>query len=171
MPNFLLGPFERGIDTSILTVQGFTPDAGGTLLPDTSGGALRLYSTVESVRIRLANRLVNLSPMTRRQENNVPVETGTTKNFNGLILRGLVNPARKMAKGFDYVLVIWKEGTVTWSFMGVIENYEQDVSKDASRYTLSVRHVDDYSVVDGNGNPIGNQVSNPSLVGDVAGIL
>jgi len=168
----LLGNFERGIDTSVLTIQKMSPDATGTLIPNTQLGTLELYVTVESVRTRSANRLVNLSPMTRRQENNVIVETGTTMTFNGLILKGVANPARRMAMGTgagglagaDYVRIIWTEGSCTWTFIGVIENYEQDISKDASRYTLSVRHVDDFAF---SGVGEGALVTQPVLTGTV----
>jgi hypothetical protein len=153
-------PFEIGLNTSVLTLLKRTVAADGTYTP--SGSALSLYTTVETARVSCRNRVVNLSPMTMRQENNVVVETGTTMTFTGFVLRSGANAARSTAFASDYVLVSWTEGVCTWAFFGVIESYDQDSSKERSTYTLTVRHVADLTAPGAE-----TQVSNPVLGGTI----
>lgn len=126
------GPF------SVLVIP-YQADENGNFQPSDE---LSLTGVVDSIDFKSKNILENVSGMSSRFKNYVVIE-----NESSIILVEILksigrNFLAEVAYGFRYAKVVLTRGQQTWSFLGVIESYEENIRRGKSIGCLSLKQVD-----------------------------
>jgi hypothetical protein len=157
IPMWLIG---RGVYTLFITPCSL--QSNGTLTELTGGN---LIGRCDEVSISGRNTLENISPMDSRLANNVVVESETVINLTEIMQSlgqaNIDNVLALSAMQYDYVRVDIGRNGKTYTFYGVVGEYNENLRKGKCTATLSLHQVNLTNGINGMASP--TYYSNPTF--------
>lgn len=141
VPSWLLGKHATTI-----TITG--QDISGTgMLTNAAAGAKSLVGYLDEISINAENTTEMIQSMDVRRENEVIVGTRTTITFTEILKANdssgtPLNILADAAMLFDYAKAIITRGGRTWTFYGLIKDYNEDIRRGKSTGRLQLVMVD-----------------------------
>lgn len=126
------GPFS-------VLVTPYQMNEAGELHPSNE---LSLTGVIDSIDFKSKNMLENISGMSSGLKNYVIVENESSVVLVEILKSIGRNFLAEVAYGFRYAKVILNRGQQTWSFLGVVESYEETIRRGKSLGHLSLKQVD-----------------------------
>ena len=138
IPLWLLG---RNITTC--NIIPCTLDTDGTFLEGTGG---TLIGRLDEITTNFRTTLENISPMDSLNANYVKVEQENTWNLTEIMQEsngtaGAINILAQATDGFDYVKIVLARAGNSYTFYGIIGEYNESYRKGKCIATLSVHQV------------------------------
>jgi hypothetical protein len=145
-----------GKAVSTVTVQYASAGSDGTL---TLGGSSQsLVGLVDEITYSGSNTVENIAALTSQRDNDVAIEINDSITLSEILRTGanncflayVWNNADNTA-GSEYIQVVVTRGGNTWTFVGIMQSYNEGLRKGKTVGRLSVQIVD-----------LGSAVANPA---------
>jgi hypothetical protein len=127
-----LGPFHVSVTPLVCSRDGTFQE----------GSSSTLTGVIDEIDFRYRNKLENVAPLDRRSAHYVVVETEAIVRLVEILKRKGVNFLASLCSHSDYVRVTVTRGEQTWSFSGIIGEYEECIRKEKCVGILTVHQAD-----------------------------
>lgn len=127
---FQLLTFAQGSeDVGTITLAGVTIDGSGV---GTAGSSKTIFGYLSTIKNSYEATTEEVSAVTSDVDNNIKLSGGTSYDITTLLKYGdsvgsPVNAPRDLTGGFDYLELIYQLAGVTWTYVGLVKNYVEDV--------------------------------------------